>query len=225
MLRVTGHGDCDHCKFPSFLKWFDSNSNVDSLRLSPQWVRDYGEELSINCTLAMPNGLSWLVRVMKIVGGCYFGVGWSDFVHDNQIHNKDFLTFTHVGSGEFHVQRHDFMTGCPFRADYDDLDTSDDYSHSECEAEEEHPSFVVVLSKSDIKGSLVEHIGLDSLQGNIFFMVDEKIWKVKIRVTQGWSRFVRDNKLSEGNHCHFHLVDVTLVHFCISIEREEALSR
>lgn len=81
-------------------------------------------------------------------------------------------------------------------------------------------------------GLWAENIGLDSLQGSVFFMVDEKIWRVKvakhndkIRVTHGWSRFVRDNKLVEGNRCHFQLVDVTLVHFCISIEREEALSR
>ncbi|KAG6407783.1 hypothetical protein SASPL_130781 [Salvia splendens] len=194
MVKVTGHGDCDHCKFPSFLKWFDSNSNVESLRLSPQWVRDYGEELPINCTLAMPNGLA-------------------DY-----------------DDGLIYEREHEVES---------DLDTTDDYSHSESEAEDEHPSFVVVLSKSDIKGSLdfslgfwAEHICLDSLQGRFFFMVDEKIWKVnvakhndKIRVTQGWSRFVRDNKLAEGNRCHFRLVDVTLVHFCISIEREEALSR
>ncbi|KAG6394315.1 hypothetical protein SASPL_144899 [Salvia splendens] len=93
-------------------------SSVDSVqRLPPQWVAEYGNDLSFDCRLVMPNGSSWQVRALKIASGCHFCVGWSEFRRGNNISHGEKLTFTLVDVGIFHVKRYKLGTGCPPRCD------------------------------------------------------------------------------------------------------------
>ncbi|XP_042004329.1 uncharacterized protein LOC121753190 [Salvia splendens] len=135
----------DYYRLPSFLKRFSRFRNCESIRIPAQWVREYGTELPLHCTLSMANGNRWVVTMIKFANGCYFMSGWEIFVKDNYISHGDGLTFTHIGAGEFHVMRYDAKNGCPHRDDYDvwdpswegpakvepDLDTSDDYESFE----------------------------------------------------------------------------------------------
>ncbi|KAG6399966.1 hypothetical protein SASPL_141454 [Salvia splendens] len=86
-------------------------------RLPPQWVAEYGNDLSFDCRLVMPNGSSWQVRALKIASGCHFCVGWSEFRRGNNISHGEKLTFTLVDVGIFHVKRYKSGTGCPPRCD------------------------------------------------------------------------------------------------------------
>ncbi|KAG6420244.1 hypothetical protein SASPL_116766 [Salvia splendens] len=109
----------DPRKEPSFMKIFDVQRNMESIRIPGEWVRNYGDRLPSHCTLSMPNGVPWSVQMVKENDVCYFRQGWGVFVRGNTIENKDMISFTHVGGGEFHVLRCKFLTGCPSRTDYD----------------------------------------------------------------------------------------------------------
>ncbi|KAL1535210.1 B3 domain-containing protein-like protein [Salvia divinorum] len=99
----------------------------------------------------MPNGRVWGVNLLKVANGCFFRIGWSEFVQANNIIHLDFLTFTWLGGGKFHVKRYDFGSGCPPKNDLNadgvlssdedynspDIESSDDYSPPEGESDAE----------------------------------------------------------------------------------------
>ncbi|XP_042019111.1 B3 domain-containing protein REM20-like [Salvia splendens] len=139
----------EYHRLPSFIKVISGSRNKEELRLPPQWVAEYGNDLSFDCRLVMPNGSSWQVRALKIASGCHFCVGWSEFRRGNNISHGEKLTFTLVDVGIFHVKRYKSGTGCPPRCDREalteeeeddevytpDIDSSDDYPPSDVESE------------------------------------------------------------------------------------------
>ncbi|KAL1559252.1 B3 domain-containing protein REM1-like [Salvia divinorum] len=179
----NSHDGLEYLKQPSFIKVFCVTRNMDNLRLPPKWVANHGGDLPFQCRLVMPNGTKWSVRLLRIENGCHFWGGWAEFVADNCIQHHDYLTFTLVDVGTFHVKRYDFGSGCPLRDDYElvaddeildihspDIYTSDDYepSESEIDTEEDYKfvekhdalqgdgylTFVIALTMSNIKRTL-----------------------------------------------------------------------
>ncbi|KAL1564634.1 B3 domain-containing protein-like protein [Salvia divinorum] len=171
-------------KKPSFIKFFSMETNIDCLRLPPEFVAYHGNTLPFHCRLVLPNGRSWKVVLLNIASGCHFHTGWCDFILDNDTRHGDTLTFTLVSEGIFDVKRYGVESGCPPRRDIEvlnsdvesdepyspDVATSEDYepsetdseAHSDCSidvsalalADYGHPTFVVVLTESSIKKSL-----------------------------------------------------------------------
>ena len=82
-------------------------------RIPPEFVANHGAELPFDCRLVMPKGRQWRVRLLRIASGCHFHAGWADFRIVNNIVHNDFLTFTMVDVGVFHVKRYKPNTGCP----------------------------------------------------------------------------------------------------------------
>ncbi|XP_042053898.1 uncharacterized protein LOC121798782 isoform X1 [Salvia splendens] len=172
------------CKCRYMLKY--QTSFLQLHRLPAQWVREYGNDLPLHCTLSMENGKRWVVTMIEFANGCYFMSGWEEFVKDNYISHGDALTFTHIGAGEFHVMRYDSKNGCPHRDDCNvwdpswegpakvepDLDTSDDYESFEDELSDDSgavhnpthevlgmgviPQFSVMLKKTKYEHSLLQ---------------------------------------------------------------------
>ncbi|XP_047938903.1 B3 domain-containing protein REM20-like [Salvia hispanica] len=117
---------------------------MEELRIPPEFVANHGAELPFDCRLVMPKGRQWRVRLLRIASGCHFHAGWADFRIVNNIVHNDFLTFTMVDVGVFHVKRYKPNTGCPPLSDLQtvaeddsdhsvepDGDTEDDYEPSE----------------------------------------------------------------------------------------------
>ena len=61
----------------------------------------------------MPNGVGWTVRILRLENGSRFQTGWREFVGDNLFKPGDFLTFTLVDVGTFHIKRYAVRIGVP----------------------------------------------------------------------------------------------------------------
>ncbi|KAL1559741.1 B3 domain-containing protein-like protein [Salvia divinorum] len=201
-------------KDPSFSKCFSALHNIDSIRIPPEWVMQYGSDVPFQCVLFMPNRFCWTVRMLNIASRCHFNIGWKEFVIDNHIHNNDTLVFTHKGEGEFHVQRYDSVATCPPQVDYDaglyweqqiemepDLDTSDDYVPSETGTETEGDSDDVLIEYPSLNITLTEkrfdrtlelplrfyktYLRMSSLQAPVYFNVDGNTWLMSLENDAG----------------------------------------
>ncbi|XP_047978709.1 B3 domain-containing protein Os03g0212300-like [Salvia hispanica] len=262
-LDPNGIVDDAYPEKPSFLKRFNKEKNIDNIRIPPEFVAENGNSLPFRCRLVLPNKRSWEVVLLNIASGCHFRTGWSDFVRDNNLRDGDTLAFTLVSDGIFDVKRYLARSGCPPRRDievpdsedeYDaphspDIDTSEDDEPSDTEpeistgcsksmsalalAEYDHPTFVVVLTKSSIKKSLEisvdfwrKHIRASALDEPIYFTAETGgTWLLelahterKIWVKKGWGRFKNDNRLVPGVQCTFQLVDVKEIHFYVHFD-------
>ncbi|XP_047945734.1 B3 domain-containing protein REM20-like [Salvia hispanica] len=177
------NGAIDYLRLPSFMKKFSEDTSLNELRLPPEFVALHGANIPFDCRLVMPRGRSWPVRLLKIASGCHFHAGWSDFRIIHNIVHDDFLTFTMVDDGIFHVKRYNPRTGCPpigdvqaivpgesDHSDVPDVDTSDDYVPSGTEGDSSDdddyapdqgvvdddgcPMFTVTLDPSNINRTL-----------------------------------------------------------------------
>ncbi|XP_047978613.1 B3 domain-containing protein Os03g0212300-like [Salvia hispanica] len=200
-------------KAPSFMKIFDVQRNMETIRIPGEWVSNYGDGVPSHCTLSMPNGVPWSVQMVKENDIFYFKQGWGDFVRGNTIENKDMISFTHIGGGEFHVLRCNFLIGCPSRTDYDaslsrerddelvlDVGSSEDYSTSDESdddfdtevAPSDYPAFRMALTKSHIQQTLVlpmkfwkKHLRMSAIQEDIYFNVDGTTWLMSLKQKHG----------------------------------------
>ncbi|XP_042016158.1 B3 domain-containing protein Os03g0619600-like [Salvia splendens] len=179
----TPHVDPDYPTLPVFLKVFNQHRCKDELQLPPEFVRTHGHELPFDCRLIWPNGIRYMVRILKLPNGFFFTTGWKQFVRATSLVHGDHLIFTLVDVGVFNVKRFDMRTNCPPAGDVDGnedqeseasysaaIDTSDDYVPSETESEltgdddyvddsgalniNGFPTFVYTLTASNINRSL-----------------------------------------------------------------------
>ncbi|XP_047963757.1 B3 domain-containing protein At3g06220-like [Salvia hispanica] len=169
--------DGDYARLPGFFKRYSQSLHHKGIRLPPEFVGRHGGGLPHQCILVMPRRRIWGVTLLKIANGYFFRNGWRQFVEDNNITHLDFLTFTWLGGGTFHVKRYDFGSGCPPKIDFNvhgvcspeedyyspDIESSDDNyppgsegdtDSDEVDAEDmvvpgegEYPSFKVTLTK------------------------------------------------------------------------------
>ena len=79
----------------------------------------YGELLPQQCYLVMPSGLQWPVKMKERDSGLYFDDGWANFVYIVHLENFDSLNLIYIGRGVFHIDRHNFMSGCIPTRDFD----------------------------------------------------------------------------------------------------------
>ncbi|XP_047940711.1 B3 domain-containing protein REM20-like [Salvia hispanica] len=145
---MANNGDLDYFRLPTFFKTFSEDNSMDELRIPLEFVANHGVELPFDYRLVMPKSRQWRVRLLRIASGCHFHAEWADFRIVNNIVHNDFLTFTMVDVGVFHVKRYKPNTGCPPLSDLQtvaeddsdhsvepDGDTDDDYEPSEQEIE------------------------------------------------------------------------------------------
>ncbi|KAL1568936.1 B3 domain-containing protein REM1-like [Salvia divinorum] len=209
-MAADGEDDVDYLRLPSFVKVFSEARNMDELRLPPEFIGRYGEELPFDCRLVMPNGVTWTVRLLKIASGAHFQVGWAEFRRDNRLHHGDFLIFTLVDVGTFRVKRYNMSSGCAPRSDlemvheYDieeiyspNLDSSDDYEPSDIgEDTDDDDDYVAERGALDMDGYPTFMVTLTKTHMNRTLEIPNGFWKKHIRMSalQATIYFLVDGK-------------------------------
>ncbi|KAG6394542.1 hypothetical protein SASPL_145131 [Salvia splendens] len=201
-----------HPRLPGFMKVFYSIQSSNAIRLPPEFIATHGESLPEDCTVEMPNGRKWNVKIKRRTCGWYFKQGWAEFVYRNHIHNGDFLTFIYPATGVFHITHYDFMSGCIPARDI------------------EHILVITNVHMGPYMAIEIEFWSANNVkQGEnmaAFFTVHYQTWGVFIAncndifiVHGGWMNFVRDNDVEVGVRCMFQLVDAENLHFRVIFSR------
>lgn len=81
------------------------------LKLPPNFLKHLSNEASKQVSLVGPNGCSWSAELVTYADGTYISNGWSNFVEDHSLKEREFLVFRYDGCMNFSIQVFD-TTAC-----------------------------------------------------------------------------------------------------------------
>ncbi|KAL1536053.1 B3 domain-containing protein-like protein [Salvia divinorum] len=214
---------------PEFFKIYMPALSSKLLRIPPDFVDKFGEDIPARCRITERRGgdMSWEVD-MKKVNDCWFlEKGWPNFAQDNLLRDGDFLTFCYVAKSLFHVQIFS-PNGCAKR------ENSGIYNETKPEADiNGNPSFSCVITKRNLKRDLCLPITfwkgkahmMNMKRMEVTLWVENKAWNVGmvrygygIRFQKGMAKFWRDNSVKVGNSCTFHLIHTKHLSFMVTFD-------
>ncbi|KAK4416257.1 putative B3 domain-containing protein [Sesamum alatum] len=118
----------------SFYKFLIDDNFTSQIRLPPQFVKDYGKNLSGKAKLHTESGDGWIVRIEQVGQQHFFTDGWTKFAQDADLKFREFLLFKFVGESTFQVSVYGIsgcqkeLHSCPRthqQPDYDNLRADD----------------------------------------------------------------------------------------------------
>jgi len=79
--------------------------------MPPNFLKHISNEASKTAILEGPNGRCWPVRIKRASEGTFLSTGWSKFVEDHFLKEREFLVFRYEGNMHFSIQVFD-TTAC-----------------------------------------------------------------------------------------------------------------
>ncbi|KAL0343603.1 UNVERIFIED_CONTAM: B3 domain-containing protein [Sesamum angustifolium] len=218
----------------SFYKFLTADDFTSQLRLPPQFVKDYGENLSGNAKLHTESGDSWAVRIEQIGQQHFFTDGWTKFAQDLDLKFWEFLLFKFDGKSTFEVSVYG-MSGCQKelhscprtheQADYDNPSadrvprTRDDEFVTDETDDGQNWRFIKKLTKNhesklDIPRDFVLGSGIVRNRKLTLVNAKGKKWPVHVSakrggryaMTGGWNEFLTGNRVVVGSTFSFELI-------------------
>ncbi|KAL8170863.1 hypothetical protein V2J09_022667 [Rumex salicifolius] len=213
-----------------------------SLELPRKFVKENYELMSNVVHLKVPTGEESKMELKKSNGRAWLHKGWQSFVDKYSIECGYFLVFKYQGRSRFNViifNRTTIEIKYPVNEliqvkeedDDDDDEILDEFPlkgrksrklHMDKESSKlyipEHPASSYFRKMGNNRISIFNEDGRDwSMKCNVG---NPPLYRVKLH--SGWSKFVQENRLQEGDVCAFDLMDDASMTFKVSISRGNA---
>ncbi|CAK8564692.1 unnamed protein product [Lathyrus sativus] len=204
--------------------------HAKQIRIPDEFITRFGNELKDVVTITVPDGRVWEMEVEKRGDEVYFCNKWQEFAEYYCIGYGCYLCFKYEGNSKFCVILFDITSveiSYPFKTSENGgeqvkIMCNSDSKSSEDAANEFNPNNPYFRSKIN-KGNNA-HVPVDFaskyLKSNVGMKLENchgEQWEVfamsrnatslgKMQITRGFSKFQRDNNLSEGDICVFELI-------------------
>uniref|UniRef100_A0A2N9JCA9 TF-B3 domain-containing protein n=1 Tax=Fagus sylvatica TaxID=28930 RepID=A0A2N9JCA9_FAGSY len=116
-------------KAPHFFKIILADSLRDGkLKIPKKFIRKYGQGLSNQAFLKLPNGAQWKVELTEGDGEVWLQKGWLEFVKYNSVRQGNFMIFRYEGNSDFYVLIFDeSATEIDYRSDGEEGKLDEDF--------------------------------------------------------------------------------------------------
>ncbi|XP_050205222.1 B3 domain-containing transcription factor VRN1-like [Mercurialis annua] len=212
---------------PSFFRvCFTETLHDQKLEIPEKFLRDNPDAFIDQVNLIDPTGTAWEVGLTKSDNKVYFDHNWNEFVKHYSIQQKYLLVFKLLGFYTFGVRICD-NSGCEI--DYSSTRTTPSQTEQRAMADfvnfkTEKPCFKIIIRRRGVGyrfanvPAKVKEILKEVPVELTFQLSDGREWKVKVQrnkakqlsLGQGWTAFLRDNNLMEGDICVFEFMEMNV---------------
>ncbi|PIN09835.1 hypothetical protein CDL12_17589 [Handroanthus impetiginosus] len=91
-------------ELPEFFKVYKPALCAESMKIPPDFIKKFGQNIPTSVTLRRQSGQSWQVDIKRINDNWFFRECWPEFVQENSLEDDDFLTFCYIGNSVFCVK-------------------------------------------------------------------------------------------------------------------------
>ncbi|CAN0864548.1 B3 domain-containing protein At4g01580 [Linum grandiflorum] len=207
---------------PSFLVIIQPEDLTGKLMIPDSLLGQHGDYLSMNLALVPRYGNPQVVSVEKYRRGCSFTSGWADFVEDNAVEEDDFVVFNFRGPETADVLVYDAF-GCVKSAEVNDGADKNEEEETGEEGKQVNKENRIITFEATFKNYMktymytpIELARMAKLSPRKKATVKDprgEVWSigicagdlhgVQMRLTTGWAKLVRANRLEVGDRMEF----------------------